>query len=231
MTVRCLCSASVGRLPFESGRGLPHSKNWRPFASPSKFAKRLGARTNSHLEHGFSLIELMVVLVLIGILAAMIVPEMKGTYESALLRSTGRQLIGALKLAHSQTVTLQQSHRVRLDRTAGRYIIERSGREETGGTGFFPLDDVSGGVGELDRRISVEILKSEGESMEGGASDIVRGSEDEFSAGKPVEVISFYPDGTVDAVEIVLRDREGFGLALRLNPVTARMRTIELDRR
>src|SRR6185503_4211867 len=49
---------------------------------------------------GFSLIELMVVIVLIGIMAAMIVPEMKGTYEEALLRATSRRLVDVFHLAY-----------------------------------------------------------------------------------------------------------------------------------
>ena len=40
---------------------------------------------------GFSLIELMVVIILIGVMAAMIVPEMKGSYEDVLLRATSRR--------------------------------------------------------------------------------------------------------------------------------------------
>ena len=54
---------------------------------------------------GFTLMELMVVLVLIGIMTAMILPEMKGTYEEALLSSTGRQLANVLGIAYSRAVT------------------------------------------------------------------------------------------------------------------------------
>ena len=45
------------------------------------------------------------------------------------------------------------------------------------------------------------------------------------------EVISFYPDGTADACEIRLEDREGFRLGLQINPVTARVRVLELERK
>lgn len=44
------------------------------------------------------------------------------------------------------------------------------------------------------------------------------------------QTITLYPDGTADAVEIVLRDREGFRLGLRINPITARVQSIDLQR-
>jgi prepilin-type N-terminal cleavage/methylation domain-containing protein len=39
---------------------------------------------------GFTLLELMVVCVVIGVMTAMILPEMRGTLEEARLRSSGR---------------------------------------------------------------------------------------------------------------------------------------------
>ena len=45
------------------------------------------------------------------------------------------------------------------------------------------------------------------------------------------EFSAFYPDGTAEASEIVLRDREGFGLALRINPTTARVKILEVERK
>ena len=43
--------------------------------------------------------------------------------------------------------------------------------------------------------------------------------------------ISFYSDGTADDREVVLRDQEGFGLALQINPITARVKIVELPRK
>jgi prepilin-type N-terminal cleavage/methylation domain-containing protein len=54
--------------------------------------KLLCRRNSSATQRAFTLIELMVVIVLIGIMTAMIIPEMKGTFEEALLRSTAREL-------------------------------------------------------------------------------------------------------------------------------------------
>src|SRR5438132_14158183 len=108
---------------------------------------------------GFTLMELMVVLVLIGIMTAMILPEMKGTYEEALLSSTGRQLANVLGIAYSRAVTVHQPHRVRLDNVTHRYSIERRVPGFRGQTSFAPVKDLPGGEGTLDARISIELRK------------------------------------------------------------------------
>ena len=175
----------------------------------------------------FSLIELMVVLVLIGVMTAVIIPEMKGTFEDALLRSTSRKLVDAFNVANSRAITINQLHRVRIDRTQGRYILERKGHE--GERGFVPLRDVSGAEGELDKRISIEIRKANDSAWDEPGAETSAVPRDDSVNSNPDE-ISFYPDGTADEAQIVLRDRDGFRLALRINPITARVHILELDR-
>src|SRR6185503_6108898 len=114
--------------------------------------RRLGSR-----EFAFTLLELMVVIVLIGIMTALILPEMKGTYEEALLRSTARKLVDAFSLASSHAISLHQSHHVRIDRKNGRYLIETTARETAKQRGFAAAPPIPGGEGLLDSRISIEI--------------------------------------------------------------------------
>ncbi len=169
----------------------------------------------------------MVVIVVIGILSAMIIPEMKGTYEDGVLRSTGRDLVTAFSLASSRAVSLGQTKRVLFDLQSGRYLVESQNRRSgTRAPGFAPDKDMLGGDGRLDERVFIEVHKP--------AEDAAAESEFDGSRGEPGPAanlgVEFYPDGTAQAADVLLRDRDGFRLCLRVSPVTARVRIIDLGR-
>jgi len=180
-------------------------------------------------NRGFTLIELVVVLAIIGVLTAMIVPEMRGSYEDALLRSTARELISVFDLAYSRAVSVNQPHRVRLDRLNGRYFIEERSRGGDSLDGFVPLLDLPGAEGALDPRITFHVQRPTWEMADGANPESVVGSEDDAAMVAQDDGISFYPDGTADPLEILLRDRAGFQLILRVNPITARVQILDAE--
>jgi len=171
----------------------------------------------SPVSAGFTLIELMVVIAIIGIMTAMMIPEMKGSFQDALLRSTGRDLINVFDMANSRAVGLNQTRRVGLDEKSGRYLVEKfvvaNGEEE-----FVPADDEMDSKGQVDSRISIELRPT----------DVVPGSDEAKDTEQ--SAFTFYPDGTAEASDIVLRDREGFRLMLHVNPVTAHVHIVEMER-
>jgi type II secretion system protein H len=179
-------------------------------------------QTHRKGESAFTLIELMTVLVLIGIMTAMIIPEMRGTFEDALLRSTSRDLVNAFEIASSRAITLNQSVRVQLNTSDGHYLTERRVHEDSQEV-FVPLKGVTGTEGQLDKRISIQVGSLEGESA-GSSSESVPQNNGQTWA------IAFNPDGTSDAAQILLQDRAGFRLALRINPITSRVSIYELKR-
>jgi type II secretion system protein H len=179
---------------------------------------------------GFTLIEMMVVLVLIGILTAMIIPAMRGTYEDSLLRSTSRRLIDLCDLAYSRAVSSSEPCRVRLDPATGHYVLESATDPDARGGDFLPVDWRVGEQGKLDRRVSIQVRQAEEDPAAATGSEPRLVTAAILKSESQPDTISFYPDGTADAAEIVLRDRDGFRLGLRIDPITARVRVIELAR-
>ncbi len=166
----------------------------------------------------------MIVVTLIGIMTAMIVPEMKGTYEDALLRSTSRELLDAFQMAHSRAISFNQPHRVRIQPDTGEYVIEKLSRQG-GQQSFIPLRDVPGSRGTLDSRVKIE-FHWPGEST-GSEPTAAPGLRDDSAPG---EAVTFYADGTAENRDVLLQDRQGFRLALRVNPITSRVKIIEVPR-
>ena len=171
----------------------------------------------------------MVVLVLIGILSAMILPEMKGTYGDALLRSSARDLVNVFSIASSRAVSLNQLHVVRINATTGRYEIVRQVQAQGKRAEFAPLKNVSDSSGELDNRIAVEVHKTNEQDSD-KPDEQAPLSTDQAENQIPPGGVAFYPDGTAEAAEVLLHDRAGFGLRLRISPITARIQILELAR-
>ena len=82
----------------------------------------------------------------------------------------------------------------------------------------------------MDRRISIDIRKQDEAPPSETDQGMSAASEEDQDVRNRGEGFSFYSDGTADAGEVLLRDRDGFRLALRINAVTARVQIVELER-
>jgi type II secretion system protein H len=183
----------------------------------------------SRMQRGFTLIEIMIVVVLIGIMTAMIIPEMKGTFQDAVLRSTARNIVEVLNLANSQAVSLNQVHKVYFDSRSHRYSIERAahGRDRIDTA----QPEVIGGSGEINGSLSIELQKIDVDTEEREEEPGESFKQDEAFQDRRRDVVAFYPNGTADATEIVLKDRDGFRLLLRINPINARVQIMSQEQK
>jgi len=178
---------------------------------------------------GFTLIELMVVIAIIGIMTALMIPEMKGSFQDALLRSSSRELINVFDLAYSRAVSLNQKRLVLLNEQTGQYQVEKQVMEN-GQENFVPADDMPGNNGQLDPRIAVKFHQPEESPSDDNTPAKTPAPAVESGKASDDVTIAFYPDGTADAGEIMLRDRDGFRLLLQINPVTSRVHVVEMER-
>lgn len=169
----------------------------------------------------------MVVLTLIAILSAMILPEMRGGFEDAALRSSARQWIEVFGLANSRAVAMHEQVRVRIDRVKSRFQVEHLDGAGGRGRRFLPLTESSAFSGTLDPRVSIALHTSEGSDGSTGGRADSRTMSSGQSARQQSETsdmtVRFFADGTCDGAVVELSDLSGHRLALRLNPVTARL--------
>ena len=109
--------------------------------------------------------------------------------------------------------------RLDLDPASGRYQVERLKRDGLV-EDFVPLKDVPHSTGQLDKRIAIEIHSADEMTS-------VPAERDDQLQGNQAAALAFNPDGTADNALILLKDRAGFRLALRINPITSRVTITE----
>jgi type II secretion system protein H len=177
---------------------------------------------------GFTLIELMVVLVLIAIMTGVVVSEMTGTREDAMLKAEARKLMNVLSLANSRAITLGQTHRVQFQPSSRHFDVQRKVHEAGEGIGFADLKDAPGSAGEWDERVKVEFP---GNSPDSESEQAEPGDADEEPSEQSPEMVQFYSDGTADPLRILLRDRAGFEILLKVNPATGRVKATQLTQK
>jgi Tfp pilus assembly protein FimT len=147
---------------------------------------------------------------------------MRGTFEDALLRSSARELMSGLGLASSRAVSLNQAHSFVFDRAANEFTVRAREQAPAADAESKPWIEAR----KLDERVTVEIRDPSETPAEIQGEEYVPSAEREPKIEQ--DVINFYPDGTSDRREIILRDRNNVELALRINPVTGRVRVEDM---
>ena len=82
-------------------------------------------------QAGVTLLELLIVIALMGIIAALVVPMFGGPVSTSELRATARQLAAGLRLARSEAVSERRETFLVVDVAGKRFKVDREAREHT----------------------------------------------------------------------------------------------------
>ena len=154
---------------------------------------------------GFTLFELLVVLIVIGLITSLVGPRLIKSMNRRNIDSTARQISAALRYARSGAVSEKTPYRARFDMDADRLTIERfrSSEEED------PSDRAVSPYGEpraytLAPGIHFKKgLSLSGETIDAGAFEIV-----------------FFPAGGTSGGEIILTDEEKRSFSISVDMIT-----------
>ncbi len=149
---------------------------------------------------GFTLLELVVVLFLAGILAALVVPSLSGTLESSRLRGGAAEVRATLSLARNLSASAGRVRTVEFDLEKGEFGIGGGQRRSL-----------------LPEGVRFQSIRTGNALMEWGRPV--------GEAGNPK--VLFHPDGSAEEAEIVLTSNDGRSLRVAVEPLTG---MVEVER-
>jgi general secretion pathway protein H len=147
-------------------------------------------------DRGFTLLELVLVLVVMSLVATLTYPAMLRGRTAFHLRAVGRDVIGSLRFARETAVTEQKVIMVQVDSQAQKFTVS---------------DDVGNGARSLAMPgdVRLEVPSSTGDAVPNGQI-----------------TIRFLPNGSADDAQILLRSNTGATLRIVTDAITGAARIL-----
>ncbi len=168
---------------------------------------------------GYSLIELIVVLVLIGLLTAIVTPFTISTINKIRLKTSAKEIATSLRYARSNAITSKKPYYFYIDLNRSAYWISPEGVEKNK-WGDFDYEDILKTATKI-RTTSKEIVI---QKVEVGTS----------IAEKGIVVIPFYPQGGTIKTIVSLQKKKGThsekNYEIHLDEVTGRVKIVKVFR-
>ncbi len=161
-------------------------------------------RTHHGQDRGFTLLELILVMVILSTVLAMAAPSLSGFFGSRQTHDTAAQILALTQLARSRAISEGIVYRLNFDTTERRYWLTA----QQAGT-FEELETGLGRKFALPKDMVMELEEVEREDMK--------------------MFIEFTPQGTMTAGTVRLIDRRGLALEITCPTVTESFSITELE--
>ena len=179
-------------------------------------------------KHGFTLIELILVVVIVVIISGIALPYFAGSYRGTKLRSASRTIDRITRYAHAMAILREETMTVVLNHETMEIFM--------GG----PVQAVSGTAdGELDQEVLKRLGYVEGGNEEENAGiekeihrflpdhlnvlDFEKNWTEEADLYEELYLIHFYPNGQCDWFRMELEDNRGMKVQLENDPISGKM--------
>ncbi len=159
-----------------------------------------GIKQRHNFAKGFTLIELMIIIVLLGVMLTLIIPRL-GEIGDANLKRSARHLTGTIRYLRDESQARKEVFRLRFDVQGGRFWTEvmTLSTDQTGSVEFTRFQSEIGTEGSLAGKTTFRDVQV---------------------AGHPDDpYIQFTPDGWVENAAIHLRDGDERDFTLFVNPL------------
>jgi len=148
---------------------------------------------------GFTLVELLLVIILIGIISVAAVPNLGRSYRHLEVEETGRQIAALAQYGRERAILDEMRYALYLDRSRDEAWLCREERGEDGIATFRALGSSESRRSWLQTVSLAEVVPDPGREK--------------------LMVVYFAPDGGADAVQLVFANLEGERCTVAISPV------------
>jgi len=181
-------------------------------------------------RNGFTLIELVVVLALISVIAAIVLPRLDPFVPQRRLKSAARMLSGTISLAYAEAIAKNRTYRLHFELESDRYWItevteDEEDEEAASAIGIrlgtnFELLQYTDGAEDIEPELPSEPMLAPKELPPGVHFASVEIRRDLSTPALGPQYIEFNPLGDASPATINLKNESGDAFAIRYDGVT-----------